>query len=296
MRVYVTGAGGFVGRRLIRRLEAEGHETTATDSEVDVTDPVAVATSVRDARPEALVHLAAVSSVAASLHDPNLAERVNLEGARSVIGALEQHAPGARLLLVGSGDMYGVMAPGDAPRSERDPLAPRSPYARSKAAAEVLGNEAAARGLDVIRLRPFNHTGAGQTPQFVASDFAKQVSEIAAGRRAPQMRVGNLDSLRDFLHVDDVLDAYLGLLDRSAPADIYNVASGEGTSIRDLLEMLCDIADVAPDVEIDPERFRPTDWVIGDASRLRKATGWKPTRTLRDALVELVEYWRSSDA
>jgi GDP-4-dehydro-6-deoxy-D-mannose reductase len=296
MRVYLTGAGGFVGRRLIRRLEAEGHETTATDSEVDVTDPVAVAASVRDARPEALVHLAAVSSVAASLHDPNLAERVNLEGARSVIGALEQHAPGARLLLVGSGDMYGVMAPGDAPRSERDPLAPRSPYARSKAAAEVLGNEAAARGLDVIRLRPFNHTGAGQTPQFVASDFAKQVSEIAAGRRAPQMRVGNLDSLRDFLHVDDVLDAYLGLLDRGAPADIYNVASGEGTSIRDLLDMLCDIADVAPDVEIDPERFRPTDWVIGDASRLRKATGWKPTRTLRDALVELVEYWRSSDA
>jgi GDP-4-dehydro-6-deoxy-D-mannose reductase len=175
-------------------------------------------------------------------------------------------------------------------------LAPRSPYARSKAAAEVLGNEAAARGLDVIRLRPFNHTGAGQTPQFVASDFAKQVSEIAAGRRAPQMRVGNLDSLRDFLHVDDVLDAYLGLLDRSAPADIYNVASGEGTSIRDLLDMLCDIADVTPDVEIDPERFRPTDWVIGDASRLRKATGWKPTRMLRDALVELVEYWRSSDA
>jgi GDP-4-dehydro-6-deoxy-D-mannose reductase len=295
MRVYVTGARGFVGLRLVRRLEAEGHETTATDSEVDVTDPAAVAASVRDARPEALIHLAALSSVAGSMRDPGLAERVNIEGARSVISALEQHAPGARLLLVGSGDVYALMQPGDSPRTESDPLAPRSPYAKSKAEAEVLGNEAAARGLDVVRLRPFNHTGAGQTPQFVASDFAKQVTQIAAGRRAPEMRVGNLDSLRDFLHVDDVLDAYLGLLDRSTPADIYNVASGEGISIRDLLGMLCEIAGVAPEIETDPERFRPTDWAIGDASRLHAATGWKPTHALRDALVELVEYWRSRD-
>jgi len=292
MRIVVTGAGGFVGGRLVPRLEAAGHTVFPSDREVDVSDPDSVVTELLRARPDALIHLAAQSSVAASWADPSSAFRINFLGARSVIGALEQHFPKARLLLVGSGDEYAPTAPGNPPRREGDELEPRSPYARSKAAAELLAGFAVSRGLDVVCVRPFNHTGAGQGPQFVASDFARQIASIAAGQSEPEMRVGNLESVRDFLHVEDVLDAYVGLLDESVPADVYNVASGVGTSIRSMLDTLCELAGVSPRVQVDPERFRPTDSLVGDASRLRKATGWAPRIPVRDMLEELLGFWR----
>jgi GDP-4-dehydro-6-deoxy-D-mannose reductase len=291
MRVFVTGASGFVGSRLVPSLEAAGHETIASDLDVDVRDPDSVAKAFLAARPEAVIHLAAQSSVAASWRDPATAFRVNYLGARNVIRALEAHVPGARLLLVGSGDQYAPTALSAPPRHERDVLEPRSPYAKSKAAAEQLGCFAAQRGLDVVCIRAFNHTGAGQDTQFVASDFAKQVAEIAAGRRAPEMRVGNLESARDFLHVDDVIDAYGRLIDPNVPRGIYNVASGIGTPIRALLDILCELASVTPSIEVAPERFRPTDCVVGDASRLRNATGWRPKTALRETLQELLAYW-----
>ncbi len=293
MRVYVTGGSGFVGQRLIPRLVEAGHEVTASDREVDVSAPRAMADAFARARPDAIVHLAAQSSVAASWRDPAVAYRVNFLGARSVLQALANQVPRARLLLVGSGDQYAPTQPGSPPLSERDSLRPRSPYARSKTAAEQLGSLAAADGLDVLRIRAFNHTGAGQSVQFVASDFSQQIAEILAGSRPPEMRVGNLDAVRDFLHVDDVVGAYLRLLEPEAPADIYNVASGEGTSIRSLLETLCEIASVSPNIEIDPARFRPTDWMRGDAGRLRRVTGWRPATPLRDALAELLAFWRA---
>ena len=293
MRVYVTGGSGFVGRRLVPHLLNAGHGVTASDREVDVTDPRAMADAFSRARPDAVIHLAAQSSVAASWRDPAIAYRVNFLGTRSVLRALASRAPGARLLLVGSGDQYTPSSPGSAAMSEREPLRPRSPYARSKAAAEQLGSLAAAAGLDVVRIRAFNHTGAGQSLHFVASDFARQIAQMSTGSRPAEMRVGNLDSVRDFLHVDDVIDAYLRLLEPTAPADIYNVASGEGTSIRSLLETLCELAGVSPSIEVDPKRFRQTDWVRGDATRLRQATGWRPVIPLRQALLELLEYWQA---
>jgi GDP-4-dehydro-6-deoxy-D-mannose reductase len=296
MRVLVTGASGFVGQRLLPRLEREGWAVTAHDREVDVTEPEAVATALKAARPDAIIHLAALSSVADSVRDPSATYRVNYVGTRVLLEAIERHAADARLLLVGSGDAYAPTAPGDPPRHESDPLRPRSPYARSKAAAEQLAGLAAERGLDVLRIRAFNHTGAGQDRRFVAPDFASQIVEIGAGRREPEMRVGNLDSIRDFMHVDDVVDAYVRLLDPSVPPRIYNIASGQGTPIRTLLETLCELADVWPKVETDPERHRPTDAMVGDASRLREATGWKPAVPLRDTLQELLDYWRSIDA
>jgi GDP-4-dehydro-6-deoxy-D-mannose reductase len=296
MRVLVTGARGFVGQRLIPRLEREGHAVTAHDLDVDITNAEAIAGAVEAAGPDAIIHLAAVSSVAVSLRDPSITYRVNYLGTHNLLAAMQRHAPGARLLLIGSGDQYAPTAPGDPPRRESDPLCPRSPYARSKAAAEQLASLASERGLSVVRIRAFNHTGAGQEPGFVAPDFASQIAGIAAGRRAPEMRVGNLDSVRDFMHVDDVLDAYIRLLSSDVPATLYNVASGEGTSIRTILDTLCELADVHPRVETDPKRYRPADAMVGDASRLRDATGWKPTIALRDTLQELLDYWRSVDA
>ena len=296
MRVFVTGAGGFVGRRLLPALEAAGHEAIGADRETDVTDPRAIATAIGTHAPDAVVHLAAMSSVALSWREPSACYRLNFLGTRTLLHAIERRAPQARVLLIGSADQYGASADGGAPIAETTPLAPRSPYARAKAAAERLGEAAVTRGLDVVRVRAFNHTGAGQPDAFVVSSFARQVAAIHAGRQAPSMRVGNLESVRDFLHVDDVVRAYCALLDPSVPADVYNVASGRATPIQAVLDRLLAIAEVSPRVERDPARWRPTDWLVGDASRLRAATGWKPERSLDAILEELFVDWLERDA
>lgn len=288
----MTGAAGFVGRRLLPRLEARGWQVTACDLEVDVTDPAAVEAILGRSQAQAIVHLAALSSVAASVKDPASCFRANYLGTRCLLRAVAEFAPAARVLLIGSSEQYDLCLPGAAASRESDPLKPRSPYARSKAAAEQLGAEAARSGLDVVRVRSFNHTGAGQSDSFAASSFARQVAEIAAGRREPVMRVGNLDSVRDFLDVSDVIDAYIALLDTAIPADVYNVASGRGVTLRSLLDSLLEIADVSPRIETDPERMRPTDWVVGDATRLHDATAWQPRIPLRETLNELLGYWR----
>jgi GDP-4-dehydro-6-deoxy-D-mannose reductase len=291
VRALVTGAGGFVGRRLVPRLEAAGFAVTACDLEVDVTDPVAVDSTLRRCRPDAIVHLAALSSVAASLEDPASCFRANYLGTACLLRGVSKLSPSARVLLVGSSEQYDLSQPGAPPCRESDPLKPRSPYARSKAAAEQLGSEAARAGLDVVRVRAFNHTGAGQTDTFAAPSFARQISEIAAGQREAVMRVGNLDSVRDFLDVSDVVDAYVALLDPGVAADVYNVASGHGVTLRSVLETLMDLAGTKPRIQVDPERMRPTDWVVGDATRLQRATGWQPRIPLRETLREVLNYW-----
>jgi GDP-4-dehydro-6-deoxy-D-mannose reductase len=259
---------------------------------VDVTDPAAVDAQVVRVAPDAIVHLAAQSSVAASWRDPGLTYRVNFLGSQAILGAALRHAPRARLMLIGSADQYGSSPPGAAPLDESAPLRPRSPYARTKAAADLLGAGYARRGLDVVRVRAFNHTGPGQSDAFVVSSFARQAAEIACGRRAPELRVGNLDSVRDFLDVDDVVDAYARLLDPGVPPGAYNVASGAGVRIGDLLDQLLACAGIAPRIEVDPERMRPLDVSVGNSDRLRAATGWAPGIPLARSLERLLAHWR----
>jgi GDP-4-dehydro-6-deoxy-D-mannose reductase len=296
MRVFVTGASGFVGRRLVPRLLDAGHTVRGTDRELDVTRPEALASALADWPPDAVIHLAALSSVAVSWREPELCYRINFLGARHLLEAVRGHCPRARVLLIGSADQYAATRPRARPFDESMPLRPRSPYARAKAAAELLGQRHAAEGLDVVRVRAFNHTGAGQSDDFVVSSFARQLAEIRRGEREPRMRVGNLDSVRDFLHVDDVIRAYLALLDPAVPADVYNVASERAASIRDVLEGLASIAGITPEVEVDPERWRETDWLVGDASRLRHATRWQPRVALETILQELFDHWLSQAA
>jgi GDP-4-dehydro-6-deoxy-D-mannose reductase len=292
MRIFVTGARGFVGSRLVRRLQAQGHEVFGTECETDVTRRAALEAALEEARPDAVIHLAAVSSVAESNADPSLCYRINILGARNVLGAVERLAPRARVLLVGSGDVYGTAQPGAAPFTEDDPFRPRSPYGRSKAAAEYLGTQAAERGFDVLRLRPFNQLGAGQRESFVASSFARQIAEIAAGRIEPVMRVGNLASVRDFIDVEDVLGAYVQLLDPAVPAAVYNIASGLGVTVQILLDLLIELGEVEVRVETDSARMRPTDHMVGDPQRLRSATGWCASTPLRATLASVLGHWR----
>jgi len=292
-RIWVTGAGGFVGRHLAPRLQAAGARVTPTDTDLDVGDAAAVASAMARIRPDAVVHLAARSSVSASEADAHGVYRVNFGGAQAVLAGAREHAPGARILLVGSGQVYGSAAPGALPFDESAALRPASPYAWSKACADLLGGAYAARGIDVVQVRPFNHTGPGQGDAFVASSFARQVAEIEAGRREPVLHVGNLDSVRDFLDVEDVVDAYLRLLDPAIPSAVYNVASGRGVPIRRLLEMVLALSSASPRLECTPDRFRSRDACVGDARRLARATGWEPRRPLEATLARLLQDWRA---
>ncbi len=292
MRVLITGARGFVGGHLVPRLLEAGWEVTATDRELDVCDRDAVGAKLEQTLPQALVHLAAQSSLAAASADPEYAHRINYGGTLSVLEGALGCASQPRVLLIGSGEQYGSALPGAAAFSENSPLAPASAYASSKAQAEQLGTSFARKGLEVVRIRAFSHSGPGQSEAFALSSFARQIAEVEAGRREPVLRVGNLDSVRDFLDVHDVVEAYLCLLDRLVEPGIYNVARGVGSRIGDLLDGLIALSGERFSIEHSPALFRPTDVSIGDASRLRSATGWKPSVPIERMLERLLDAWR----
>jgi GDP-4-dehydro-6-deoxy-D-mannose reductase len=293
VRALVTGAAGLVGRHLVPRLREAGYEVAAHDRDLDVTDAGACEAALARIRPDLVVHLAAVSSVPDSSADPGLAYAVNFLGTRTLLCAAASAVPGARLLLVSSADAYGPADAGEPPFTETRPLRPVSAYARTKAAADRLGAAFAARGMSVVRARPFNHTGPGQSDTFVLSSFARQAVEIAAGLRPPVLGVGNLDSVRDFLDVADVVDAYLLLADPRLPIGAYNIASGRGVRIGDALAAILRHAGAAPEVRIESARLRPTERTVGDASRLRAASGWQPHIPLDETLARLVADWRA---
>ena len=295
MRAYVTGGHGFVGQRLAPALEARGWTVEGCDRavpEVDITDPAKIAAAFQAADPEAVIHLAAQSSVARSFEDPLSTFRVNFLGTLNVLRAVSTATPQARVLMIGSADQYGGQQLGDPPLSETAPLAPKSPYARTKTAGELLGLQEIKAGRHLYAVRSFNHTGPGQADHFVAPSFARQLAEIASGQTEPTMKVGNLASVRDFLHVDDVIDAYATLLGSDAAPGVYNIASGEAHAIQELLDGLIAASGARVQVEVDPDLFRPTDQLLGDPSRLHEATGWAPTHAFGDIAVSLMDDWR----
>ncbi len=301
MRVLVTGADGFVGKHLCRHLREQGDDVveacgppargvSSGGAPLDVTDPANVREVVETARPEVVIHLAGFSSVARSHQDPARAFAVNALGAVHLLAALRDAAPKARLLLIGSAEMYGAL-PAGARATEDFPLRPVSPYAASKVAAEVVGLQFhRAAGLDVVAVRPFNHVGAGQAPHFVVPSFARQVEAIRTRRSPATLQVGDLTVTRDFCHVDDVVRAYRLLALHARPGETYNVCSGEGRTIRSLLDELLEMAGVTAAVEVDHLRLRPAEIpsLVGDPAKLRKL-GWQPSRTVRDALREVLE-------
>ena len=302
-RVLVTGAAGFVGHHLVRELESSGHEVATTDalqpdapaahglpdySTADLRDGESMRALVRATRPDAVVHLAGVSFVPDGARDPSLALTVNIGGTWTLAEALAAEAPRARLLFVSTAQVYGTI-PSPAPLREDPPRRPLSPYAATKAAGEsLLLARHAAGTLDAVVARPGNHTGPGQTPKFVAPAFARQVLSAKRGEIAA-LRVGNLDSIRSFADVRDVVRAYRLLLERGVPGGVYNVASPANVRIGDLLDRLRALAGCDAPVETDPALWRPTDSCpVLDVSRLRADTGWAPAFSLDDTLRDLL--------
>ena len=298
MRVLVTGANGFVGRHLCKYLRDCGDAVVAgqgppasprSDGEVaiDLTDGESVRAAVEVARPDAIIHLAGLSSVAKSHEDPARVFAVNTLGAVNLLSAVRRGAPNTRVVLIGSGEMYGALASGIRAR-EDFPLKPISPYAASKTAAEVAGFQfQRGSGLEVVSARPFNHVGAGQDANFVVPSFARQVEAIRRGRSPAVLRVGDLSVTRDFSHVLDVVEAYRLLATSGVAGEAYNVCSGEGRTIRSLLDEMLEIAGVSAKIVVEPERLRPNELpsLVGDPAKLRKL-GWTPSRSVRDALRE----------
>ncbi|MDD5705672.1 MAG: GDP-mannose 4,6-dehydratase [Kiritimatiellae bacterium] len=290
----VTGAAGFAGRYAVAALKRAGHATFASDmaeadgvTRLDIRSAAAVGAAVAAARPDACLHLAAVSFVPDAARDPDGLHAINVAGTLHLAEALRRHAPRARLLFVSSAQVYGAVR-GAAPLSEDAVLRPASDYAKSKAAAEEhLLTLCRDGGLNVAIARPGNHTGPGQSPKFVVPAFIAAVRAFRDGR-LPAIPVGNLECERDFTDVRDVTAAYLLLLERARTGAIYNIASGARLRIGELLERIARLAGVTPRIEVKPELYRPTDAapVLSTAS-LVTDTGWQPRIGLDDTLRDM---------
>ena len=288
--IAVTGAKGFVGGHLLARLGARAFPLDA-----DVTDPDALRKGIAEARPEAVAHLAAASSVAASWSDAAEPWRANALGTVNLLEAVRTEAAGARVLVVSTGDVYGQAD--EIPTPETAPYRPTSPYAASKAAAELAAEQFRRAGLDVVVARAFQHEGPGRDERFAVGSWAAQIARAEdSGRGA--VSVGDLSPRRDISDVRDVVRAYEALLARGVPADTYNVASGEAVEMRQVLELLVSHARCAIEVIEDPSRFRRSEVteLSGDPAKLRAATGWAPTIPLEQTLADTLDAARAAVA
>lgn len=303
----MTGAAGFAGSHLVESLTghcdlvAWGRSAPPTAlarlaawTRIDLLDRERVRQEVRALRPDAMYHCAGAPHVGQSWRHTAEPLAQNVLTTHYLLDALRRAGTPCRVLITGSGMVY---APSPSPLREDDPLAPDSPYALSKLAQEQLGWRGWAEdGIEVVLTRAFNHTGPRQRPEFSAPAFARQIALIERGALDALIRVGNLEAQRDFTDVRDVVRAYTLLMARGAPGVVYNVASGIPRSIRAVLDGLVQRSRVPVQVAVDPERLRPHDTpvLVGDASRLREATGWTPAIPFDRMLDDLLGYWRGA--
>jgi GDP-4-dehydro-6-deoxy-D-mannose reductase len=296
--ILVTGSSGFVGRHLMAALAAAYPSAALLTPMFNLQDDAQVETAIRETVPDVCIHLAAVSAIAAATRDPDYAWQVNFHGTLHLAWALSRHAPDCQLLFASSADAYGASFRSGLRLDETAPLAPMNVYAETKATADLTLCGMAAQGLRVIRLRPFNHTGPGQSAQFVVAAFARQIARVVAGLQAPVLQVGNLDTRRDFLDVRDVCGAYVACIasrETLVPGTIFNLASGQARRIRDVLTDLATLAGVAVTVNTDAARERDTDirMACGNAARAREILGWKPLIPWEQTLQDVLEDWQA---
>jgi GDP-4-dehydro-6-deoxy-D-mannose reductase len=318
MRFFVTGISGFAGVSLAAHLIDRGHlvfgaarETQAlpqlherygerfpsTAVEIcDIRDGARLRAALSRAQPDGVFHLAGVAFVPRTIDRPELAYEVNFLGSVELLAAVRDVAPRARVVLVTSGEVYGwVDGARELPIVESQPLRPLSPYSVAKAAADLAGFQFfRSQGLDVVRARPFNHTGPGQSPDFVCSEFARALAAAEIGAGPARLGVGNLDVERDFGDVRDVVRGYVALFEKATSGEAYNLGSGKSTSVRSILERLRGLCRVPIEVETDPKKVRSREIprIVASNAKIESATGWRPQIALEQTLADLLDFWR----
>ena len=308
MKALITGMSGFVGHYLKAELEKQGYTVAGTclpheqQSQercyysMDVLNSQQIEAVLSAYQPDEIYHLAGQSSVALSWFKPALTMDINVNGTINLLTAVKNIVPNCKVLIIGSSDQYGPVKAEDCPVNENHPMHPVSPYGVSKVAQEKMAQVfVKAYGMHVIMVRPFNHIGAGQAKGFVVSDFASRIAELEKDRKKAVMKVGNLHSYRDFTDVEDVVRAYVLLMQKGIAGEIYNVGSGIALEVQWILDYLSLVSKIVIHVEVDENLYRPIDVpvVYCDNSKLVEATGWKPQKDIKKTLEEVLAYWRS---
>ena len=317
MRALITGITGFAGSHLAEYLLAEHPDVEVFGTyrwrsrmdniehlrakikllEADLRDLTSVHAALDRARPDFIFHLAAQSFVPSSWTAPNETLTTNIVSQTNLFEAIRSLRLDPVVQLACSSEQYGLVHPDEVPIKETNPLRPLSPYAVSKVAQDYLGYQYfQSYGLKAIRTRGFNHTGPRRGQVFVTSNFCSQVAAIELGQQEPVIRVGNIEAIRDFTDVRDMVRAYWLAVNHGKPGEVYNIATGTGIRIREMLDRIIALANVEVRIEVDPERLRPSDVeiLIGDSSKFRADTGWEPRIPFEQTLRDLLAYWRET--
>jgi GDP-4-dehydro-6-deoxy-D-mannose reductase len=312
-KILVTGIGGFVGTHLAHYLVQEhAHEVYGTVlfpvaehphlsqlgvqlTQIDLTDEFQVKNLLDTVKPDQIFHLAGQSFVPESFRAPWETLHTNIKSQLNLLDTMAQQQTSARILIVGSAEVYGRVPLEDLPVDESQLLAPTSPYSVSKVAQDMLAFQYFhSHNVQAIRVRPFNQIGPGQSERFVAPSFASQIASIEIGAKEPVIRVGNLEAIRDFTDVRDMVRAYSLMMQYGIPGEVYNVGTGIGHSIKELLEIMISLSRKPVDIQSDPELMRPIEVpvMLCNPARFKAATQWKPEFTFDQTLSSILDEWR----
>ncbi len=311
-KALITGISGFAGSFLAPLLLEESFEVYGTHIAADLKNLDSIKKDLRlekldllnkkdtekyvdKVNPDVVFHLAALTSPSESFNDPAGIFTNNVTAQINVLEAIRHANITPRIIIVSSAEVYGIVSKEDLPLSESAPFKPGNPYAVSKIAQDYLGLQYnLSYNMDIVRVRPFNHVGPRQTPRFVISAFAKQIAEIESKKMPPVLKVGNLDSKKDFTDVRDMVRAYLALIEKGKSGEVYNAGSGKSHKIGEILDKLLSLSTIKIDIETDPSRLHPNDVpdIYSNNSKIYQATGWKPEIPLEKTLKDTLDYWR----
>jgi len=315
-KILITGISGFAGSHLTDYIldnklgEVSGTirgKSTKMDNiehvkdkinllKCDITDYFSTKLAIKEFDPDYIFHLAAQSYVLESWRSPYETLNSNIIGSLNIFEAVKEINPDIRVQIASSSEIYGKVYEDELPIKETNPLRPLSPYAVSKVAMDLMGYQYnQSYGLNIIRTRTFNHTGPRRGEVFVASNWAKQIVQIEKGIQEPVVLVGSLTSKRDFTDVRDIVRGYWTAIEKGEPGEAYHICSGETHTMQELLDTLVSLSDVTIKTKEDPARLRPSDVkiLLGDCSKFKEKTGWKPEIPLKKTLLDLIEYWRA---
>ncbi|GAB0058330.1 GDP-6-deoxy-D-mannose reductase [Candidatus Magnetaquicoccaceae bacterium FCR-1] len=292
-KLLLIGGTGFVGSHMAQYCSGR-FDVVTTGREVDVRDAGQLQAVIARARPDDVVHLAAVTTLKESFENPRATYDINFGGTLNLLMALRNSGFAGRFLFVSSSEVYGHLGEFDLPVNETRLARPLSPYAVSKIASESLCYQwSQSEKFKIVVARPFNHIGPGQSERFAIADFGRQITMIKLGLALPVIRVGDIETTRDFTDVRDIVSSYERLLNLGQNGETYNVCSGSERSIRSLIERMCQLAGVSVEIQTDSERFRLSEQrrVRGDNGKIMKATGWSAAYSMDQTLTAILDDW-----